>query len=82
MLIDNLQYIPNSVGSNPVHGFEVRDFWRIRSSILVNEHGFGWIGCSAQFWLNNFEDCAFCRGSKEFEVWFWWMNLGLSLFEV
>ncbi len=24
--------IHNSVGSNPVHGFGVRDFWRVRSS--------------------------------------------------
>ena len=30
-----------SVGSNPVCGFRVRDFWRGRSSVLVDEQGFG-----------------------------------------
>jgi hypothetical protein len=37
------------VGSNPVHGFGVRDFWRfrwVRSSILVDEPGFGMVRSS------------------------------------
>ena len=36
----------------------------------------------ACFWPNRFEVWAFWRGSKGFEVQFWWMNLGSSEFEV
>ena len=33
--------VSTSVGSNPVRGFIVRDFWRVRSSVLGGEPGFG-----------------------------------------
>ena len=30
-----------SVGLNPVHGFKVWDFWRVRSLNLIGKPGFG-----------------------------------------
>ena len=51
-----------------VHGFDVWDFWWDRSSILVNEPGFGRVRSSVfpdlglgstHFWLNRFEFWTF-----------------------
>ena len=36
-----ITYIATSDGSNSVRGFRVRDFGRVRSSVLVGEPGFG-----------------------------------------
>ena len=80
----------NSVGSNIVREFEVQDFWRVRSSILVDKPGFGRVRSSVfpdlslglvHFWLNRFEVRAFWMGMKGFEIRFWWTNLGSSEFE-
>ena len=52
-------------------------FGKVRSSVFP-DLGLG----SAHFWLNKFEVRAFWKGSKEFEVLFWWTNLGLSDFKI
>ena len=66
-------------------------FRRVCSSVLVDEHGFERVRSSvfpdlglglACFWPNMFKVWAPWRGSKGLEVWFWWMKLGLSEFEV
>ena len=61
-----------SVGSNPVRGFGVRDFWRVRSSVLVGESGFGKIRSSTSRVRSSskFKDFSkmFSLGSKEFKI--------------
>ena len=74
-----------NVGSNPVRGFEIRDFWRVRpagwfcSSILVDEPGcskFGFSGFGpvfGPFLADQVQSLGFLEG---FEVQFWCTNLG------
>ena len=84
---------PN-IGSNPVHGFEIRDFggfgW-VHSLVLVDDSGFRMVRSSvfpdlglgsAHFWPKRFEIQAFWRGYNGFKVQFWWRNLGSREFEV
>ena len=64
----------------------------VHSLILLEEPGFKRVQIifvcldlgmgSAHFWLNRFKVQAFWRGSKGFEIQFWWMNLGSIEFEV
>ena len=77
----------SSVGSNPVHGFEVRDYCRVR----VDEPGFRRVRSLVfpnlvldltYIWPNKFEVRTICRDSKGFEVRFWWTSLGSKEFEV
>ena len=60
----------SSVGSNPFCGSGIWDFWRVCSSVLVDELGFGRVQSlvcpdmrlgSAIFWLNMFKVWAFWR---------------------
>ena len=59
-----------SVGLNPVHGFSVRDFWRvhvgIHSLVLVDKLWFGWV------WSSVFLDLQ-CLGSACF--WPKWIEV-------
>ena len=70
--------------------FRVQDFWRVCSSVLVDESGFGRVQSLvflnldlglAHFWQNRFHFWAFWRGLNGFEVRFLQTNLDLSEFK-
>ena len=52
-------------------------FRRVRSSVFLDFD----LGSNC-FWPNRFKVWASCRGSKGFEIQFWWANLGSIKFEV